>query len=127
MLRKSVHLCGSADPQQTSSELCTAAQCLPPLPRPSVSLEFYVLLACMRLLPIPVLQLQARQLLSLWRSEYAEAAPIERAPLVSALANDGGSCQLERTIIDKQNNFRQAGDRFRSWDSARQARRTPAP
>ena len=49
-----------------------------------------------------------------------------RAPLVSALANDAGSCQLERTIIDKQNNFRQAGDRFRSWDSARQARTTPA-
>ncbi|KAK9840788.1 hypothetical protein WJX81_004808 [Elliptochloris bilobata] len=55
-------------------------------------------------------------------SEYAEAAPIARPPMNSAPIDTNSLCQPLRTVIDKQDNFRQAGDHFRSWDSPRQGR-----
>ncbi|KAK9840805.1 hypothetical protein WJX81_005942 [Elliptochloris bilobata] len=55
-------------------------------------------------------------------SEYAEAAPIARPPMNSAPIDTNSLCQPLRTVIDKQDNFGQAGDHFRSWDSPRQGR-----
>jgi hypothetical protein len=41
------------------------------------------------------------------------------------IAAANGQCTETRTVIDKQDDFKQAGERYRSWDAPRQARLMP--